>query len=79
MMRVKEILATVPAIGWFAQMGDEKSSHIPVENWVFARYEYQDGDGWEESTGWLGVGVWTDGPDFMESFSDFQGYNRWGR
>ena len=88
-IRVKAIHATVPAVGWYAKFEDQNdrvlAGRVPVESWVYADYQCSAVNKetneveWDDAQGWLGMGIWTDGPEFMESFSDFSGYDRWNR
>jgi hypothetical protein len=79
-IRVMRVFSTVPAKDWYAKFdpGDPslRLSTIdhPVIAWVYADYVDNDEDFPETETGWFGVGVWNDGPDYFETFSDFAGY-----
>lgn len=66
--------AVVPAVGWHAVFRDketgERGSHKVIA-WVAV----SEGDcSIEKITTWRGLCVWEDGPDYAETFSDFEKY-----
>jgi hypothetical protein len=76
-IRVENVHHVVPAKDWYAKFKIEGMPHRtsaidhPVIAWVYA--EWSEGD-YANEQGWFGLGAWNDGPDFFETFADFDGY-----